>query len=139
MFAKQAQRLIESASGVCLVLAPAGDERTDVIVGQAMQRAWLALTNLGMAAQPMMSLPVLDNALANGSPSLIKSLEQSSTGAILRDFRNWAAEFGPKRVAFLLRFGYALPPTTRTGRRPLATCMELSTEVQGGGVSSRQL
>ncbi len=39
-----------------------------------MERAWLALTEQGLAVQPMMSLLVLDNVLTHGDESLKRSV-----------------------------------------------------------------
>ncbi|HZU34496.1 MAG TPA: hypothetical protein VFA18_01235, partial [Gemmataceae bacterium] len=59
-FASNAQRLVDSASGLCMITAPDDRCSTDLTVGRAMARAWLSLTTEGMSAQPMMSLVVLD-------------------------------------------------------------------------------
>lgn len=118
-FAAKARRLVTSSSGLCLIVAPDRAEETDLIVGRALQRAWLALSARGLAAQPMMSLPVLDNALEQGSAALVASLGRGRVEAIQAKARELAPEIGDDRPAFLLRFGYAPPPTGRTGRRPL--------------------
>ena len=59
VFAAKARRLVDSSSGLCLVMARNDGEETDLLVGRAMQRAWLTLTAEGLAVQPMMSLLVL--------------------------------------------------------------------------------
>lgn len=58
---RHANRLIESAAGVVLILCERTDRASDFIVGRALESAWLELTALGYAVQPMMSLPVLKN------------------------------------------------------------------------------
>lgn len=121
VFQAKATELIASSSGLCVVAATGEDERTDLLVGRAMQRAWLALTAHGLAAQPMMTLPVLQNALRHGTLELIIALGRDHVESLGRQFRQLVPELGTARPAFLLRFGYAPPPTARVGRRPVET------------------
>ena len=112
-FAAHGRRLAGSASGLCLGIASDRRPQTDVAVGRAMQRAWLALTEAGLAVQPMMSLLVLEGAHErHGCPTVLATLRQ--------DMRALLPEIGVGRPAFLLRFGYAPPPSGRTGRLPRA-------------------
>jgi hypothetical protein len=120
VFAATARSLIESAAGLCLVTAPDRQPATDLTVGRAMQRAWLALTAEGLAVQPMMSLPVLENALDNGSPELIAALGREKVQGLLADWRRLVAEVGDGRLAYLMRWGHAGPVSGRTGRLPLS-------------------
>ncbi len=114
-FAVHSQRLVASASGLCLVVAPDGEPSTDVEVGMALQRAWLALTAEGLAVQPMMSLPVLEGAVERDPRRASPKLEE-----LRRRLRELLPELRTGRAAFLLRFGYAPPPSGRTGRLPLS-------------------
>jgi hypothetical protein len=116
IFAAKARQLIESAAGLCLIVAHENTLQTDVAVGRAMQRAWLALTARGLAAQPMMSLPVLENALEHGEPALITALGRERVTALGTEFRALSPELGPGRLASVLRFGFGPAPTGRTGR-----------------------
>jgi len=116
--AAKARRLIESASGLCLVVAPDSAEATDLAVGQAVQRAWLALTVEGLAVQPMMSWLVLENVQEKGDPGLIASLGRDKLISVSTDIRTQLGNDIQGRPAFLLRFGYAPPPTGRCGRLP---------------------
>jgi hypothetical protein len=118
-FAVKARKLVESAAGLCLVTAPDSTERTDLNVGRAMQRAWLALTEQGLAVQPMMSLPVLLNVLEHGTPSLVTTLGRERLEGFREEFRMLVPEVGGERSAFLMRFGFAPAPSGRTGRLPL--------------------
>ena len=115
-YAAHVKKLVESASGLCLIVAPDNREETDLLVGRAMQRAWLALTAEGLAAQPMMSLLVLENLLEQGPPALSADLERKNASRLTWELRKLAPEIGRGRPAFLLRFGYAAAPTGRTGR-----------------------
>lgn len=119
IFADHARRLVASASGLCVLSAPDDRPETDLIVGRAMQRAWLALTAAGLAVQPMMSLPVLENALTHGAVALHAALGRELVSNIRQSFRTLVPELGPGRPAFLFRLGHAPPPSGRTGRRPV--------------------
>jgi nitroreductase len=131
VFKAKARSLVASASGLCLVVAPDRAEPTDLNVGRVTERAWLALTARGMAAQPMMSLPVLDNVLEHGDPALITTLGRDRVAALQEEFRGLVrAEVGGGRPAFLMRFGFAPPPSGRTGRRPLQAVIQAATAGQ---------
>lgn len=118
-FAARARRLVGSASGLCLVVAQDGSPETDLHVGRALQRAWLTLTERGLVAQPMMAPLVLENVLDHGAPALIAALDPARLEALRRDLRSALPEATAGRPAFLLRFGWAPPATSRTGRRPV--------------------
>jgi hypothetical protein len=128
VFAAKARQLVASASGLTLIVAPDRAAATDVSVGRVTESAWLALTERGLAAQPMMSLLVLDNVLECGSPALVALLGRDRLTALLERFRALVAtEAGGARPAFLLRFGFAPPPSGRTGRRPLQAVIQPAT------------
>jgi hypothetical protein len=119
VFAAKARRLVESSSGLCLVMARDDGEETDLLVGRAMQRAWLTLTAEGLAVQPMMSLLVLENACEHGDAALVESLGRGTLAALRDEFRALVPEIGGWRPAFLMRFGFAPAPSGRTGRLPM--------------------
>lgn len=123
IFAAKARDLVESASGLCLIVAGDGSPHTDVVVGRALERAWLGLAEAGLAVQPMMSLPVLDNVRTNGDQALIMELGEARLDRLDRRFRELAPEIGPGRAAGLLRFGHAPPPSGRTGRLPISASL----------------
>jgi hypothetical protein len=118
-FARRTRKLVEHSSGLCLVSAPDEQEWTDVLVGRAMQRAWLALTDQKLAAQPMMSLPVLENVLANGPADLIAKVGRERIRALRDRIQELVPEFAGRRLAALLRFGFAPQPSARVGRLPV--------------------
>ena len=110
--------LVRSASGLCFVVPSGEEDRTGLEVGRAAQRAWLAMTGLGLAAQPMMSLPGLRFALAHGAPELVRSLERLGARQALDAFEALLSSAGVSGFPwFVLRFGYAPPPTCRARRR----------------------
>lgn len=118
-FARRARALVESASGLCVIATEVGSPETDVVVGRAMERAWLGLTARGLAVQPMMSVAVLENVLEQGSAEVVASLGRGQTAGVIDEFRALVPEVGKGRVAAVLRFGYAPPPSGRTGRLPV--------------------
>jgi len=121
IFDKNARALVNSASGLCLVVTADDSESNAVQAGRAMQRAWLSLTEVGLAAQPMMSLLVLENVSDNGGSELVESLGADALAALREELRELVPEIGKGRPAVLLRFGYAEPPSGRTGRLPIGT------------------
>ncbi|MBX3437163.1 MAG: hypothetical protein KF861_06715 [Planctomycetaceae bacterium] len=122
--AKSAQ-LVKSSSGVCVITTTNDTPAAHVSVGRALSRAWLALTDAGLAAQPMMSPLVLANALRHASTSAFSASERQQS-ATLVDLLERALQLNDgDRPAFLLRFGYATPPSGRTGR--LSTTRAFST------------
>jgi nitroreductase len=118
----RACKLVKSASGLCMVVAPEAPPTPymDLLVGRAMQRAWLSLHASGLAVQPMMSLVVLESLLNQGDPELMGSHGDEISRALCTEFRALIPEVGNGRPAFLMRFGFAPPPSGRTGRRPLS-------------------
>ena len=120
VYAAHVRKLVESASGLCLVVARDGREQTDLAVGRALQRAWLSLTEEGLAAQPMMSLLVLENIADHGGAGALSRQTRREMGALAAELRAQVPEIAGGRAAFLLRFGYAAGPSGRTGRLPLS-------------------
>lgn len=114
----RARRLVESASGVCILTRPEGVRPIlDVAVGRAMQRAWLALTRKGLVAQPMSVMQALENVLGVEGSAMP---ERERVEAVLSGFRAAfpSVEKGAS-IAMLMRYGWAPPPTTLVRRLPL--------------------
>jgi nitroreductase len=112
----RSKALVAGSSALCLVVAPDAEPRTDLDVGRATERAWLALTAHGLSAQPMMSLLVLENALDHG---VLAGMPREAAVAVRGRLRALAPEIGQGRPAFLMRVGFAPPPRGRVGRRPV--------------------
>ena len=106
----RARRLIESASGVCVVTVSGTEPAADVAVGRSMQRAWLALTRRGLVAHPMSSIPALD-AMPAGDERVAAVLASARAAFPSVDRGS--------RIALLLRFGWAPAPTVHVRRLPL--------------------
>jgi nitroreductase len=113
------RRLVESASGVCVVTTTGTDPQADVAVGRSMQHAWLALTRKGLVAQPITSIVQLEAMLelaANAPPTPETDLAKAAVAALRGAFPG--VERGA-RIAMLLRVGWGPDPTTHVRRLPL--------------------
>ncbi len=118
MLGAHTRKLVRSSSGLCLVAVKEGEPYPEIQVGRVAQRAWLALTQAGLAAQPMMSLVGLHFGMTCGTAQLVESLRRLHAPKLLQDFRHFLAGIGVSGTpGFILRFGYAPPPTCRVGRR----------------------
>jgi len=113
----RARRLVESASGVCVITTLGFDPASDVLVGRCMQRAWLALTRRGLVAQPMMSIPALEAAAGKLADAEGCAAAVASLAAAFPSFERGA------RIAVLMRIGWAPPPTSIVRRLPLEESM----------------
>jgi hypothetical protein len=115
----RAQRLVESASGVCVFSTKGTDAASDVAVGRSLQRAWLALTRKGLVAQPLAAIPLLEAALeVDAAGGALQDRDEIS--AVVKTlhaaFPNVERD---ARIAMLLRFGWAPAPTAIVRRRAL--------------------
>lgn len=149
----RARRLVESASGLCVITARGSDPMTDVAVGRSMQHAWLALTRRGLVAQPMtamMSLAAVAERPTDATASLLNfdrdtlpdaegskpppsaaevaaAEHQTRVRELLPAFRAAFPNIElDARVAVLLRFGWAQSVTARVRRRPLEDSVVLA-------------
>lgn len=115
----RARRLVESASGVCVIAARGSEPATDVTVGRCMQRAWLALTRRGLVAQPMMAVAAIEATLELDT-GVAPRVELARATAVAESLRAAfpSVEKGA-RVAALLRIGWGPPPTSRVRRLAL--------------------
>lgn len=113
MFYGAAHKLATSASGFCIITSNEASPNREYNAGRLFQRAWVALTAHQLAAQPMMSLLVLQNMLNNLNASEIPTIQQEKSFALLSSFRELVNSATP--VA-MLRFGPADLPSVRTGR-----------------------
>jgi hypothetical protein len=115
----RARRLVESASGLCVITKPeaAQDPQVDVTVGRCMQRAWLALTRRGLVAHPMSTVQMLaDLADAPGE----EVPETDRIRSLVSKFRAaYPSVDKGSSIAILMRFGWAPPPTTLVRRLAL--------------------
>ena len=116
----RARRLMESASGVCIITTVGSDPMADVDVGRAMQRAWMVLTQRGLAAHPMTTMTSLSLAAADAGAEADPRI-----GEVLAAFRGVFPNVPQDtRIAFLMRFGWAEAPSCRVGRFPLEESLQ---------------
>jgi nitroreductase len=134
VFAAKAREQVSRSSGLCRIDAPGDNHAIDLLVGRAMQRAWLALTAEGLAVQPMMSLFGLEDVLRTGRPELLSAQEREQIETLLRDFAALGSIPDGHRPATLLRFGFAPAPTALTGRLPLRVLVTEARSGQGGAI-----
>jgi hypothetical protein len=134
----RARRLVESASGVCVVVARGSSSETDIAVGRCMQRAWLALTRLDLAAHPMSSISALEAiaddaeqaARTDGTPAPGDAGGGDPVTSMRASFRAAFPNVDrASRIALLMRFGTATAPSSRVGREPVSACVS---EAVGG-------
>ena len=118
LFSSHTKKLARSASGLCIITVENSAQDHPVQAGRALQSAWLALTAQGFAAQPMMSVLGIANALERGTPDLVASLQRAGGPELTAAFRSLLAQIGIlEKPVFMLRFGFARAPSGRTGRR----------------------
>jgi hypothetical protein len=110
-FRAKAERLVNSASGLCVIVARGARSAASIQVGRMMQRAWLHLTALAYQVQPMMSIPVLAN-----SGELREGI--ATRKALVDSVHSAFGRYAEQPPAAILRFGMGSPASSRTGRRP---------------------
>jgi hypothetical protein len=112
-----ARRLVESASGVCVVVTRGSEPSADLAVGRCMQRAWLALARRGLVAQPLSAISALEAMLEAG---VVMKQRERATAIVLACRGAFPSVEKEARLAILMRIGNAPPPTAIVGRLPLA-------------------
>lgn len=113
------QRL-HSAAGLCLLTTPKDLRHKDWQTGRMFQRAWLLLTSLGLAVQPMMSPIGLQSLFEFPRPSVQPQLTRWGGVELLDRLRSLAELHDPNlEICGILRFGFGREPHGRSGRRPL--------------------
>lgn len=119
VFSQAANKLASSAAGMFLVTASDHSASCLRCVGRLWQRAWLAMTEQGLAEQPMMSLLVLQNVRDSATSAGVLSIkDKDAAEAILSEFETFVASFSVGRPSVLMRFGNSPPPACRVGRLP---------------------
>lgn len=119
------RRLVLSSAGI-LVLARRGDVQGDYELGRHFQTTWLALTEVGLCAQAMMSLPVLENLCENDAEFRRDAEFCAAVSTLMTRFLSVVdhPKFG--KVGAILRFGRGDQPTCRVGRREIGLEQEPS-------------
>lgn len=123
------RKLVLSSSALCLITAKRVSPHMDWQVGRAAQKAWLALTEQGLAAQPMMTLPVLEQISRHSKLDSQGLPESRHVQALLDRWPEVLPQAKDQHVAFVLRAGYATQPTARTGREPISFLVNKNKQV----------
>ncbi len=116
------KRAVEAASGVALLTIPGTTPRDFFRGGRAMQRVWLGATALGLAFQPLSSLPYMFARLERGDGF------EGRERAELADLRTRYArlfDVSPDTGELLLfRVARTEPPGARSLRRPVEAVLD---------------
>jgi nitroreductase len=118
------KRAVDSASAVALITYAGTSPAACFMGGRAMERVWLTATALGLAVQPMSSLPYLFARLERGAGF---DPRERDTLHELRERYSRVFRVGSDTAELLLfRIGKADPPTARSLRRPLEAVLSFS-------------
>jgi hypothetical protein len=116
------RRAVEAASAVALLTVPGTKPGDYFRGGRAMERVWLAATALGLALQPLSSLPYMFARLEQGDGF------EGREGAELADLRTRYArlfDVSPDTGELLLfRVARTEPPGARSVRRPVEAVLD---------------
>jgi hypothetical protein len=132
-FSAIAARGLQHCSGAALLTVPKVDPSNLVMGGRALERAWLTLTTLGFAVQPMTALTIFwlrrhaegDVSYTPHQRRLLNGLwEPYSTLFPELDFDNDCQ-------VMLFRFGFGGPVSVRTLRKPLDAFLDNGTRSSG--------
>ena len=111
------KRAVDAASAVAL-LTCRGTAPIDYFRGgRAMERVWLAATALGLAVQPMSSLPYLFARLGRGDG--FERADRATLCALRARYRSLFDVSASTGELLLFRVSRAEPPTVRSLRRPV--------------------
>ena len=122
---KLSKKAVAASSAVGLLTMPSASARDFLLGGRALERTWLTATALGIAFQPMSSLPYLFARLVRGkgeglSPQHIDELQE------LRTRYEAIFELTPATAEILVfRLAYAEPASHRALRRSVADVLSL--------------
>ena len=115
VMALHTKRLALSAEGIFAFCHPEMNERAFFETGQALERIWLLLTEMGLAAQPLAAAPLFLLRWRAGRHFDFSRRHQLLMQEIERGFER----LGLKNCLVLLRFGKAIPPKARTPRKDI--------------------
>jgi hypothetical protein len=121
VFSAIAARGLQHCSGAALITVP-GTAAQDLFTGgRALERAWLTLTDLGQAVQPMTAVTIFwlrcqiegDASFTNSQRRLLRGLWEEYRAIFS------GVDFDRAGHVMLLRFGVAKPVSARTLRKPI--------------------
>lgn len=118
--ARLTARAALASSAVALLTVPGDGPVGYLAGGRAMQRAWLAATQGGLAMQPISSLPYLFARLLRGGGVGMPTEQAADLTAVRASYlRLFPVDDGAAEI-LLFRLAVAGPPSARSLRRPVA-------------------
>jgi molybdopterin/thiamine biosynthesis adenylyltransferase len=133
LFSAIAARGLQHCSAAALLTVPRVDSSDLVMGGRALERAWLTLTTLGFAVQPMTALTIFWlRSHVEGNVSYTPSQRRLLDG-LWGEYSEVFPEvdFDNDAQVMLFRFGFGGPVSIRTYRKPLDDF--LTDEVRSNG------
>ncbi|MGH4032034.1 Rv1355c family protein [Actinomycetota bacterium Odt1-20B] len=125
-FEEGARKLVAASSAVGVLSMPGTTPCTYVRGGRALQRLWLTATSLGLAVQPLSSLPYLFARVERGGGAGLDA-DESTT---LRELRAGLAAIVPhhpdEAELLLFRISDAPAPTVRSLRRDVGSVLRFA-------------
>lgn len=123
--ARHSYECIVRSSGVALLTVNHTDEASFLNGGRAVERAWLTLTHLGLAVQPMTAITLFRLRWMIKGKDQFPPKQRRILAQVWKDFQNIFPDVAltSHGLVMLFRFGYSKPPTTGTLRKELADLM----------------
>lgn len=109
---------IRTASGLCMISAPATSPEHMLAAGRAVERLWLAATLEGLSVHPISAPVFLSHHVRFGGGQGFSSEEQREIMAAFEAVRTLFSP-GMQEPMFIVRLSHADPPTARSLRKPL--------------------
>ncbi len=114
--AEHTKKLALSSSGIIAFCTDKPDEKAYFEVGRACERAWLALTEMGLFAQPLAALPLFMLRWQKERWFDFSARHQ----LFMQKIERGLTRLGLKNCLMLLRYGAAPPPSARAPRKPVS-------------------
>lgn len=114
---RSAQLAVESASALALLLIPGISAESYFAGGQVMESIWLTATVMGLAFQPMSTLPYMFGRLESGSG--FEATEIKTLATLRMRYKQLFRIDRDVAELLLFRLAVAGPPKCRSMRRPV--------------------
>lgn len=112
-------KAIRHASAVGLITVDGSQPGHLLRAGQALKRAWLQATALGLALHPMITTLYMFEMLNRAVASIFTSSEQAELRALSTQFKQLFPQARGQSQVMLFRLSVAAPPSERSLRYPL--------------------
>ena len=97
-----------------------------LVAGAALQRLWLKASQLGVAIQPLGSLPLFFARIHRLRGEGLTARDQKTVQRLEEEYRRMVPELSGWTLAMAFRIGYAKPPQYRSPRRGRDAAITLS-------------